>query len=194
MLDAIFRERVPTVGDMLLVAKRRLIEPRPDDELRAAIDQMGRAWRPEAVLAVERREHLSLYNLIGDPSMRLPRPADLSLACADVAAQGTTLAVEGTCAVAGEAVVELVTERTPDVPQRAGDGDADFAKCYERANARVRATAKARSNGRGFKAAIEIPADLRPGSYFVRAFVAGRDGAALGARPVTVVRAKPVGR
>lgn len=192
MLGALFREGAGTVGEMLQLAKRRLMEPKPDDDLRNTIEMMAWVYKQRAEdRAEERREHLWLYNLLGDPSMRLPRAADLSLACAESVAQGARLAVEGTCGVAGEALVELVRERTPDVPKRGGDTDADFAKCYAGANAWVKAEAKARCEGGAFKAELLVPADLAPGRYFVRAYVTGQDGAALGAREVTVIKAKP---
>jgi hypothetical protein len=192
MLGALFQEGAGTVGDMLRIAKRRLMQPKPDDALRNAIEAMALFWKPNPKdRAEERHEHLWLYNLLGDPSMRLPRAADLSLACAESVAQGGKLAVEGTCAVAGEALVELVRERTPDVPRREGDADADFAKCYERANAWVKAEAKARCKGGAFNAELTVPADLAPGRYFVRAYVTGKDGAALGACEVSVAQARP---
>ncbi len=189
MLGALFREGAGTVGEMLRIAKRRLMEPKPDDMLRQQIETMAFFWKakPED-RAAERREHLWLYNLLGDPSMRLPRASDLGLACAQTVAQGTKLAIEGTCAVAGEALVELVRERTPDVPRREGSTDEAFAKCYAGANAWVKAEAKARCEGGAFKAELSVPADLAPGLYFVRAYVTGKDGAALGARSINVVR------
>ena len=190
LLGALFRENVGTVGEMLLRAKRRLIEP-PGDALRTAIDALGLAWQNgnAQYLADERHEHLWLYNLLGDPSMRIPRAADATLACADRTAQGTKLAVEGTCGVAGDALVELVRERSPNVPKRKGDADADFAKCYAQANAWVKAQASARCEAGVFKAELLVPADLAPGKYVVRAYVTGKDGAAIGARAIEVVAA-----
>jgi hypothetical protein len=141
-------------------------------------------------LAKERREHLWLYNLLGDPSMRLPRLLDATVECAASAAPGAKLAVEGACAVDGEALVELALERTADVPRRRGETDEDFAKCYTRANAWVKAEARARCEGGAFKAELAVPPDLAPGAYFVRVYVTGRDGAALGARKVAVKAAQ----
>jgi hypothetical protein len=189
MLDALFKDGVGTVGEMMLAAKRRLVEPKADDAMRKTIDMMGTMWRPEPVLAVERKEHLSLYNLLGDPSMRLPRPSEVAIACPETVEAGATLAVEAKCALAGDALVELVRERSPDVPERKGDTDEDFAKCYAHANAWVKADAKARCEGGAFRASLAVPATLRPGRYVVRAFVAGADGSALGAREIKVTSA-----
>ncbi|MCK6461165.1 MAG: C25 family cysteine peptidase, partial [Planctomycetes bacterium] len=196
MLGAIFRESAATVGDMLLIAKRRLVEPRPGDKLRETVDAFGAQWKrgDSAYLAKERREHLWLYNLMGDPSMRLPRAAEATIACAEGALSGGKLGVEGKSPVDGEALVELVLDRTPKVPKREGDSDADFAKCYASANAWVKAGTKTRCEGGVFRAELAVPADAAPGSYFVRVYVTGADGAALGARAVTVNAAKAVER
>ncbi len=196
MLGALFREHAATVGDMLRIAKRRLIEPREGDKLRETVDAFGAQWKrgDGAYLAKERREHLWLYNLMGDPSMRLPRTTEVTIDCAESTRSGGKLAVGGECAVDGEALVELVMDRTPKVPARKGDSDKDFAACYERANAWVKAEAKARCEGGAFKAELAVPADLAPGAYFVRVYVTGATGAALGARKVVNEAAEAVER
>jgi hypothetical protein len=187
MLDALFAERVATVGEMLLVGKRRLVQPEPGDQMRIFFDTLARQWKPRPEdLAAERKEHLFLYNLFGDPALRLPRPGEVTLECASAAAAGGRLAVNGRCDVAGDVLLELVADRTPDVPKRAGDTDEDFAACYARANAWVRAQAKARCDGKAFQAEIAVPADIAPGAFFVRAYVTGGRGSALGARAVEV--------
>jgi len=189
ILDALFRDHAATVGEMLRIAKRRLVQQKPDDALRNTIEMMATLanYKPSPKdRETERREHLFLYNLLGDPSMRLPRAADASVTCAESTTPGAKLAVEGTSDVAGEALVELVRERTPDVPKREGDTDEDFAKCYARANAWVKAETKVRCEGKAFRAEITVPADVAPGNYFVRVYVTGKDGMALGAREIRV--------
>jgi len=191
MLGAIFREHAATVGDMLRIAKQRLIHPREGDELRQMVDAFGSQWKHGDVqyLEAERREHLSLYNLMGDPSMRLPREADVAITCEKSAVAGGKIAVEGKSPLDGEALVELVLERTADVPERKGSSDKDFAECYARANAWVKAETKVPSKGGAFKAELEVPADLAPGAYFVRVYVTGTDASALGARAIAVKEA-----
>ena len=54
------------------------------DQLRATLDGMAEVLSPPPVdLAAERREHVLMYQLIGDPLLRLHRPA------AEVAQGGT---------------------------------------------------------------------------------------------------------
>jgi hypothetical protein len=189
LLDALFREQVETVGEMLRFAKRRLVQPKPDDPMRLFIDTLARPWKwkPEEQ-AAERREHLFLYNLLGDPATRLPRLGEVALECAEATAPGARAKVAGRCDVKGDVLLELVAERTPDMPPRAGDGMDAFAECYARANAWAKAEAEARCDGKGFAAELAVPADLAPGRYFLRAYVTGKDGAALGARLLVVAK------
>jgi hypothetical protein len=65
---------------MLRLAQRRVVAPidkkRPaKDQLRATLDGMAEMLSPPPVdLAGERREHVLMYQLIGDPLTRLHRP------------------------------------------------------------------------------------------------------------------------
>jgi len=187
MLDALFVDKTPTVGEMLQLAKRRLMEPKPGDELRNAIEMLAVGWKADPKdRAAERREHLFLYNLFGDPSMRIYQPGRALLKCAKRAAPGARLAVEGKSDVAGDVRLELVAERTADAPRRANDTDDAFAKCYAGANAWVKARSTTKCDGARFETELTLPADLPPGRYFVRAYVDGEKGAAAGARPLQV--------
>ena len=134
LLDALFGDRAATLGEALALAKRRTVNPRPDDRNRLLIEQMAVFWSTPEKRAKEKREHVFLYNLSGDPALRIPRPAEATLEVAEEAALGGRLKVAGTSPVSGEAIVELVMERTPLVPRRAGDSDKEFAECYENAN------------------------------------------------------------
>jgi len=188
LLEAMLQTKTPTVGEALALAKRRTMRPAEDDPGRAWIETLARTykWKDEE-RAAERREHVFLYNLFGDPSMRLPHPAAAELACAEEIAPGARLKVEGKTPVNGQALIEFATERTPLVPRRRGDDDAAFARAYERANDRVRASAEAAVEDGRFSATLVLPDDLASGTYHVRVFVRGEDRAAMGARTVNVV-------
>jgi hypothetical protein len=67
------------VGDILRLAQLRAIAPGKDrldkDQLRTTLDGMAEILSPAPVdLATERREHVLMYQLIGDPLLRLHRP------------------------------------------------------------------------------------------------------------------------
>jgi hypothetical protein len=80
LLRACFQDRPVAVGDVLRLAQRRVLAPsskeQPNkDQLRATLDGMAEVLSPPPVdLAAERREHVLMYQLIGDPLLRLRRP------------------------------------------------------------------------------------------------------------------------
>jgi hypothetical protein len=76
LLRACFQDRPAALGDILLIAQQRVLAPTANDQLRATLDGMAGLVSPPPVdLASERREHVLMYHLIGDPLLRLHRPA-----------------------------------------------------------------------------------------------------------------------
>lgn len=178
MLDVLFAGRPATVGEWLRDAKRRLVNPAPGDKLREAIEMAATLIYPVPPdrRALEREEHLFLYNLLGDPAMRLPLPAPIRLRATSAARAGGRLKVVGECEIEdGEALVELAQPRDSARPN-----GYEAANRFEVAEARVKTAA-----GR-FEAELVVPKRLPPGTYVVRAFVEGVAGAAAGSRKVTV--------
>jgi hypothetical protein len=81
LLRATFRESPGTLGDIWLQAQvQTLAAPKKNDSLRTSLDAVARGVSPApADLAAERREHVLLYQLLGDPLLRLNFPAGDSL-------------------------------------------------------------------------------------------------------------------
>ena len=79
LLRACFQDRPVAVGDILRLAQLRALTPSGNDQLskdqlRATLDGMAEILSPPPVdLAAERREHVLMYQLIGDPLLRLHR-------------------------------------------------------------------------------------------------------------------------
>jgi len=141
LLNGCFRDRIPTLGELLLQAKRRVWvddessfdEPNHStkDDLgdaqfaeidirkryRKIITEMAQALNPgEHDLTLERREHVRLMNLLGDPLLKLPYPTPLDLAVPGKAISGQRLKVSGHSKIAGKLIVELalVRDRVPE--------------------------------------------------------------------------------
>jgi hypothetical protein len=80
LLRACFQDRPASVGDVLRLAQRRVLAPAgkyrdSKDQLRATLDGMAEVLSPPPVdLTAERCEHVLMYQLIGDPLLRLHRP------------------------------------------------------------------------------------------------------------------------
>lgn len=76
LLRACFQDRPAALGDVLRLAQRRVLKPTDNDQLRATLDGMAELLSPAPVdLPAERREHVLMYQMIGDPLLRLHRPA-----------------------------------------------------------------------------------------------------------------------
>ncbi|MGC3966241.1 MAG: C25 family cysteine peptidase [Pirellulales bacterium] len=81
LMTAFFeREAIPELGQVLWRAKRATVErPRTGDEDKQ-LDALAKTLMPEADdLDAQRREHLHLFNLLGDPLLRMPRPESVTL-------------------------------------------------------------------------------------------------------------------
>lgn len=80
LLRACFRDRPEHLGDTLRLAEQRTLAPRADDNLRASLDSMAAGISPAPVdLEAERREHVLMYHLLGDPLLHLRYPASSEL-------------------------------------------------------------------------------------------------------------------
>ncbi len=187
LLRACFAEPEARLGDVWRRALcQSLAEAPADDPLRTSLDALarslspplafagqttneeGRSWQP-ADLATERQEHAWMYQLLGDPLLRLQRPGALELESpADVAA-GEALTIASRSDVVGHCTVELV-------PAGALAGDQPAL-----------ATSGQPVETGSFRAKLTLPDGIE-GRYMVRAFVSGANDAALGATDVTIHR------
>ena len=112
MLRIYFSEDCRTVGELLVAGKRAMITRPRDDERSQAIDALAKLLNPASQdLAIERAEHLELFNLIGDPLLKLPRAATAELKSPARVRSGETLTITGTAPMDGPVEVELVVRR-----------------------------------------------------------------------------------
>lgn len=201
LMDAAFRRRSPTLGEAVLHAKRQMMRGASEAGAeRAVLDLVAMAISPSpSKLDVERREHVQLFNLIGDPMLRLRHPQPVSLEVPTAVAAGGRISIEGVSPVDGRAVVELILPRTQpggEPPTRAAYPDAavrqaEFEAVYRRANDGRLAEAEVQVTGGRLHAELPVPADAR-GECHVRVFVEGQDDFAQAAAPVAVGAAETV--
>jgi Peptidase family C25 len=78
LLRACFGTRQPAIGDVVRLAQRRTLEkPAAGDVLRISLDSLAENLAATSNdLAAERREHVWMYQLLGDPLIELRRPRD----------------------------------------------------------------------------------------------------------------------
>ncbi|MEX2092938.1 MAG: C25 family cysteine peptidase [Pirellulales bacterium] len=96
LLRATFTDRAATLGEVWMRAQQHtLVSAPPNDSLRTSIDALARGVSPPPVdLAAERREHVLLYQLLGDPLLRLNYPRAEGQAPARIASSPQTGSVK----------------------------------------------------------------------------------------------------
>ena len=163
---------------------------------RAALDATARALSPNASeLRAELAEHLDLFNLLGDPLLRIAYPHKLELKIDDDAIAGSTLAVAISSPVDGIATMELAVrrDRLTFQPPRRGRFDPaaldDYRAVYERANQPTLSAARFQLVKGNSIARVSIPATAG-GACHVRVFVEGSAACAAGAAEVRVQAAR----
>jgi hypothetical protein len=75
LLRACFKDRPNELGSIVRLAQRRSLDKSEEDPLRASLDGLAHGLSPPPIdLATERREHVMMYHLFGDP-LTLIHPA-----------------------------------------------------------------------------------------------------------------------
>ena len=128
-----------------------------------------------------------LFNLLGDPLLRLPQPGRAEVVINGRAEPGGELSISGTSPVDGPAEIELIVRRdrlTFQPPPRreyvaSAAGQSQFQEVYRRANDPQLARLRTEVRDGSFAARLTIPAQSS-GPCHVRIFVTGAQGCALG--------------
>lgn len=199
LLDVLFRgER--TLGECVAVAKQRAATPAREPvggggstaALRSTIERVAAGLMPdESDRLAERREHVELYNLLGDPMLTIRRPRSLGLTVARLSPDGGSLLVRGVSPIAGRCRVSLRRPRNA-VALRSGreelrlDGATReaFKSAYAEANRLTIAQGEADTPAGSF--AIDLPVGgVADGPLVAVAVVAGDGGLAAGSKTVT---------
>lgn len=183
LLDQYFQKQQPTLGELLLHAKRLSIPESSTSRGRQMVDMLASTFSPTAgQLPEERREHLFLINLFGDPLLRLRHPKTARLETAVKITAGKVLQISGTSPITGTALVELVCRRdrmTFDPPQRPTYQNdhqwlASFNDTYLKANNRRWNSVVLAVDKGPFEVSLPVPAEVR-GPCHARLFIQGKD-------------------
>lgn len=176
MINAVYSQKLPRLGEAWFSALSEMYRERTDDQssTRVMVDAMATIFSPKgASLVNERREHMLLYNLIGDPTLRLHHPKSVQVAAAAGHDVGETIEITAISPLAGDMTVSL------DRPIGAAvDGDPNDTRIASLQTQVLPAKSKT------FK--FVIPTDIT-GPIVVRALVAGETTWAAGAAR-TIVR------
>jgi hypothetical protein len=161
---------------------------------RQLLDALAAALSPHRdKLSNERREHVELFNLLGDPLLTLRRPETLEVVTNERGTAGSRLEVTLHSQVQGQGTLELVSRRDQAKNQVAArrhfrleeSSLAAMHRDYHRANDQRWLAAGVELNGAVTRLEIEIPEGAR-GPCYLRCYVAGETGDALGATPIFI--------
>jgi hypothetical protein len=186
------------LGSVWLDLKKGIARGEINDVLYALLDAAD--GNPKVPQAEQRREHLEMFLLLGDPALRLPSvPRDLKLTAGE-ARPGAALAVRGVApARLAAAKVRLTLERPLDsrpadleeLPDKAGPGRERVMRAnHERANRFVVAEAEAAVRDGAFEARLTLPATCPWPRLVLRAYAANDVEEGVGLLPVEVKRDK----
>jgi hypothetical protein len=189
LMRYMFKERASTLGEMLLLAKRQALMPADGPAQRPWLDALAQALSPNAEdLEGERREHVQMFHLLGDPLTRINHAQPVEIDIPRSARPGQSVVVKCRSNVTGAGTVELACRRgqlnfTPERRTQfdgSHEGMQALTDVYLRANDDCWATQSCEANGTEFETTLRIPAEAL-GPCAVRVFIQGAKAYALGA-------------
>jgi hypothetical protein len=187
------------LGEVLLRLKKGLAAGKIDDLSFRLLDAVD--GDPTISQATQRREHLEMFLLLGDPALKLARlPDDVRLRVDGEALAGGTVTVTGQVPgrlegarvrLTVERPVTSVPEGIEPLPQDPAARDRALRANWERANRFAVAEATAAVKGGRFEARVALPARLPWPRLVVRAYAATdrEDGQGVVVVPVVAPRA-----
>ncbi|RCS51905.1 hypothetical protein DTL42_10120 [Bremerella cremea] len=194
MLQQYFQEKQPTLGQLILAAKRESIRQGGKTGNRKMLDTMAQLVSPKpALLKEERLEHLALFNLLGDPLLKLPHASTVEITAPKLAHPGETIEIAGRTQMPGTVHVELVCRRdgfvTP-LPKRIEyDGRHDqltgYNATFRAANDRTWQMVDLPATDGQFQAKLQIP-DTCLGPCHVRVWIEGASQVGLGSQDIEI--------
>lgn len=198
LMDEYFSHRHETLGEVLLHAKKQLINYDQNNSHRKLLDSLATSFSLSAdALFQERSEHVHMFHLLGDPLLRIPQPYEVKIDVERYAVPGQTMRVDGLCEFEGQALVELVCRRDrmtfkPESRREfvvSHDELSAYNDVYRRANDHRWSVQKVEVRNGQFHVELDIPRDAQ-GPCHVRVFVRGEKKFGVGAADV-LVRIKP---
>lgn len=215
MMDGCFVDRIETIGEIVLNANRNVwnqtalvkssdgsesgsTEKRLRDRQKGLMEGMAVALSPEGhSLVEERREHVRLMNLLGDPLLRIRQPKEITLRGGDQFSAGQVVTVDGDSPLAGMLSVELALtrDRLPNgiKPIERYDNSESVRDAmranYDAASDLVLWKTEKKISSGSFSVDLPLPSDSR-GRYVLRAFVYGDQDWATGAQRIKILKSK----
>ena len=163
LINAVYNDRSQRLGQAWLAAQRELATDASDNESiaerRRLVDMLATAVSPAAdMLPEERLEHVHLYNLLGDPLLKLHHPGEVVLDVPSGVTPGEQFTVRGSAPHSGDLVIS-VRHLPGNVPI---ERSLSRIERYEQANEGQVASVELKSQAAGpFTASFVLPEHLR---------------------------------
>jgi len=219
MMDGCFVDRIETIGEIVLHANRNVwnqavqlkssngsksesesgsTEKRLRDRQKELMEGMAMALSPEGhSLVEERREHVRLMNLLGDPLLQIRQPKEIALRGGDQFSAGQVVTIDGDSPLAGTLSVELALTRDrlptgikPIERYDSSESVRDAMRAnYDAASDLVLWRFEKKIASGSFSIDLPLPSDCR-GRYVIRAFVYGDQDWATGSHRIKILKSK----
>lgn len=203
MIGRYFHSTDVTLGEIVLGAKQQMLKKldpnaKGDDRTfnRQLLDTLASTFSPsKGSLDVELREHVYLFNLLGDPLLRIQRPQVIDIHAPAQQVAGTNCQLRLNSPIGGKARVELVCRRDlfkSAMPNRdefelSDKSRNEMQRTYLAANDRVWMRGEVNLSAGENAVQLAIPLDAN-GPCFVRVYASSKRGDAIGATRVYIAR------
>ena len=195
LMKQMFQQRGRTLGEIVMHGKRQSLSAQAGQSQRL-IDSVARAISPNPDdLVGERREHVWMFHLLGDPLLRVPHPESVKVHVPTSVRPGEELKISCQTSIRGTGVVELTCRRGSltfePVVRTTFDGThagmQSLMKTYRSANDDRYVTRSVNIENSPFVTTFTVP-DHVEGPCTVRVFVESERSCAIGAAPLYVAR------
>jgi len=185
--DSVSASETKTVGELIAVAKQGTLAERKQG-IRKTVEQIAAGLTPkQADRTTERLEHVRMYNLLGDPLLRLRQALPMKLVAKMDPARPGQLKLRGASPLGGNCRLSVVRARPAAASlqgnrksfELSSDSQSDYERQYKQNNARAIISRTLAIEAGQFAAQLEIPADVQ-GELLLVCHVAGRAGCAAG--------------
>jgi hypothetical protein len=188
MMNAYFQQRSATIGELVRAAKRQMVDgdrSSPNAKSMDTLALMANKLSPD--LRAERWEHVQMFHLFGDPSMKLPHPEVVDVEVTGPLVPGRPVVIRCDSPIAGRCRIELVPPRDklpikPAARPKFEPTEATYSllqQTYEQANNVVLAGDSLEVEPGTFTASL-TPTDRFVGNGHIRVYVEGQGAFAVG--------------
>jgi hypothetical protein len=205
MIRRYFHSNDSTLGEVVLGAKRQMLQdftadtedgPNPKTLNRQLLDSLAATFSPtKGSLGDELREHVYLFNLFGDPLLRIQRPQVIKIQSPEQQVAGSNCQLQLQSPIGGTARIELVCRRDQfksPLPARDSfefslESRNEMQKTYLAANDRVWTHGEVDLTAGENSVRLAIPANAA-GPCYVRIYARGESKDAVGSTRIFIAR------